>query len=175
MESGQFFKLNIILSSNIIFFIGIVCFLVIGIICGLNFDGESYNPLWIAYYILILIFWISYILIKILVFPFFLIRKSKKTFSYKFLKKFLLNNNFRTKIFVNAIIFDFICNFIPLAFFIGILNNFYMLVTEQELTIFSFSNIVFIVFIYILSGTGVLLSYLSLIVWFKITNSLNKS
>ena len=161
MESGQFFKLNIILSSNIIFFIGIVCFLVIGIICGLNFDGESYNPLWIAYYILILIFWISYILIKILVFPFFLIRKSKKTFSYKFLKKFLLNNNFRTKIFVNAIIFDFICNFIPLAFFIGILNNFYMLVTEQELTIFSFSDIVFMVFTYILSGTGVLLSYLS--------------
>ena len=139
MESGQFFKLNIILSSNIIFFIGIVCFFVIGIIGGLNFDGESYNPLWIAYYILILIFWISYILIKILVFPFFLIIKSKKTFSYKFLKKFLLNNNFRTKI------------------------------------IFSFSDIVFIVFTYILSGTGVLLSYLSLIVWFKIANLMNKS
>ena len=36
-----------------------------------------------------------------------------------------------------------------------------MLVTEQELTIFSFSDIVFMVFTYILSGTGVLLSYLS--------------
>lgn len=80
MESGQFFKLNIILSSNIIFFIGIVCFFVTGIIGALNFDGEPYNPLWLAYYILILIFWISYILIKILVFPFFLIRKSKKLF-----------------------------------------------------------------------------------------------
>ena len=169
MESGQFFKLNIILSSNIIFFIGIVCFLVIGIIGGLNFDGESYNPLWIAYYILILIFLILYILIKILIFPFLLIRKSQKTFSYKFLKKFLLNNNFRIKIFLNATVFDFICNFIPLAFLICILNNFYMLVTEQELTIFSFSDIIFVIFIYILSGTGVLLSYLSLIVWFKIS------
>ena len=44
-----------------------------------------------------------------------------------------------------------------------------MLVTEQELTIFSFSDIIFVIFIYILSGTGVLLSYLSLIVWFKIS------
>ena len=69
---------------------------------------------------------------------------------------------------------DFICNFIPLAFFICILNNFYMLVTEQELTIFSFSDIAFIVFTYILSGTGVLLSYLSLIVWFSITKKYNK-
>lgn len=163
MKSKQFLWLNIILSSNIIFGLGVVCFLIFGVFGSLIFDGKEYNVLWYIYYFLILLFLILYILIKIILFPCLLLKKYKHTFSYKFLKKFVLNKIFARRVLCNAILLDFLFNFVISGFFIFLFNNIGEAPKSPLLEVIYTS-----MFFYIIMGSGSLLSYLSLILLNKI-------
>lgn len=162
MKSKQFLWLNIILSSNIIFGLGVVCYFLISVFCYINDDKPCIcyvtNNVKTIYVLLI-----SYILIKIILFPCLLLKKYKHTFSYKFLKKFLLNKTFARRVLCNAILLDFLFNFVISGFFIFLFNNIGEAPPNPLPEVFNTS-----MFFYIIMGSGSLLSYLSLILLNKI-------
>ena len=162
MKSKQFLWLNIILSSNIIFGLGVVCYFLISVFCYINDDKPCIcyvtNNVKTIYVLLI-----SYILIKIILFPCLLLKKYKHTFSYKFLKKFVLNKIFARRVLCNAILLDFLFNFVISGFFIFLFNN----IGEAPQNPLS-EVIITSMFFYIIMGSGSLLSYLSLILLNKI-------
>ena len=94
---------------------------------------------------------------KIVLFPFLLCDRFKSKFSYKFLKKFLSDNKFKSKVIGRVVVVDFVFNFIPLFF----LLKKYIFHSTDVL------DFLVLVLIYILGGTGILLSYLSLFIWAK--------
>ena len=168
MKSKQFLWLNIILSSNIIFGLGVVCYFLISVFCYINEDKPCIcyvtNNVKTIYILCVL-----YILIKIIVFPCLLLKKYKHTFSYKFLKKFLLNKIFRSKILLKVIVSDFLFNFVPLICYFYLIEVMSAKTnhTEFDFTGFILYYFVLTLFLYILFGTGVFLSYLSLILFNK--------
>ena len=162
MHRQKFLWTNIILSSNIIFYIGFficaVCFTIV------YFQGNN-NILNSLIWCLCIGFYFSYIILKTILYPVLTSNKYKKSFSYKLLKKFLNQKTFRKKILIHVLCADLLCFFLPLFFI-------FALGTKNHLT---FINIfIFVTIIYFLIGTGSLLSYLSLLVWFKISNKKNK-
>lgn len=167
MNSRQFFRLNMILSSNIILFGGIVCFFIIGIIGSFPFFDKSYNFLWRVYYILILLFWISYILLKILVFQILTMKKFKKTFSYKILKRILKDYNFRRKVLCRAFVLDLIFNFFVLN--IILITLFYWIGSIETSFV---EYLVYDILINLFSFGGIFLSYLFYIWIYEIKNIL---
>ena len=168
MKSKQFLWLNIILSSNIIFGLGVVCYFLISVFCYINEDKPC-----ICYVTnnvkTIFILCALYILIKIIVFPCLLLKKYKHTFSYKFLKKFLLNKIFRSKILLKVIVSDFLFNFVPLICYFYLIEVMSAKTNHTEFDFIGFILYYFVLtlFLYILFGTGAFLSYLSLILFNK--------
>lgn len=160
MNSRQFFWSNILLSSNTVLFVGVAAYLFISIIIYL-LDINKFN---LFFLYLIIGFYLFYILIKILWLPLLTFKKFKKTFSYKFLRKFDLNKTFKLKILTSALIADFLFNFIPLGFILRLID------TSAPPANLNWSNYLLLIFlINIFAGTGIVLSYLSLIIWQKIS------
>lgn len=160
MNSRQFFWTNILLSSNTVLFVGVAAYLFISIITYL-LDINKFN---LFFLYLIIGFYLFYILIKILWLPLLTFKKFKKTFSYKFLRKFDLNKTFKKKILINALVADCLFNFIQLGFIFRFLN------TPESSSNLNWSHYLLLIFlINIFAGTGIVLSYLSLIIWQKIS------
>ena len=160
MNKFLFLLFNFLISSNLLFETLLYGFLYT--IYLIYRSNKSIEPLglmvfyFLAYSILVWIF-------KILIFILLSQIKRKNTYMGQFFEKIKNDKKYKYKIVLYALLSDFLCIFIiPVCLCI---------IKKTSIVDLLFFNILGSV----LWGGGVTLSYLSLIIWFKIINLINKS
>ena len=160
MNQASFILFNLLISSNLLFGFLLLTFLYIflmfySLINGLEPFGLA---IWISLFFVFFV-WIFKILIFILLSQI----KRKNTYMAQFFEKIKNDKKYKFKVVLYAILCDFLCIFIiPICICI---------IKKTSIVDLLFFDILGSVF----WGGGVTLSYLSLIIWFKIRNLMNKS
>ena len=160
MNKASFILFNLLISSNLLFVFLLLTFLYIflmfySLINGLEPFGLA---IWISLFFVFFV-WIF----KVLIFIILSQIKHKDTYMSQFFERIKNERKYKFKVVLYALLSDFLCIFIiPVC-----------------LCIIKKTSIVDLLFFNILGsllwGGGVTLSYLSLIIWFKIRNLINKS
>ena len=160
MNKASFILFNLLISSNLLFVFLLLTFLYIflmfySLINGLEPFGLA---IWISLFFVFFV-WIF----KVLIFIILSQIKHKDTYMAQFFERIKNERKYKFKVVLYALLSDFLCIFIiPVC-----------------LCIIKKTSIVDLLFFNILGsllwGGGVTLSYLSLIIWFKIRNLINKS
>ena len=166
MNKASFILFNLLISSNLLFVFLLLTFFYIFLIFYSLINGlEPFGlAIWISLFFVFFV-WIF----KVLIFIILSQIKHKDTNMAQFFERIKNERKYKFKIVLYALLSDFLCIFLtPIieTFIFNIFPN-----NSYEYIDCFLSNIA----AFILWGGGVTLSYLSLIVWFKITNSLNKS
>ena len=166
MNKFLFLLFNFLISSNLLFETLLYGFLYT--IYLIYRSNKSIEPLglmvfyFLAFSVLVWIF-------KILIFILLSQIKRKNTYMGQFFEKIKNDKKYKFKVVLYALLSDFLCIFLtPIieTFIFNIFPN-----NSSEYIDCFLSNIV----AFVLWGGGVTLSYLSLIIWFKIRNLMNKS
>lgn len=163
MTKKQFLWLNLILSSNILLFIGIVLFFLFILFGGLFFFVLDSNKLYWFFLYFFIMFYFFYVFFKLFFLFMFSFARFKATYAFRFLKKILLNYRFRIKILFNVFIMDFVFNLILLNLVLLHLfpdinhNSTFVDYCSKGLKLFIFTG-----------GGGVFLSYLIYIGYYEI-------
>ena len=160
MNKFLFFLLNFLISSNLLFETLLYVFLyTIYLIYRSNKNIEPLGLMVFYFFAFSILVWIFKILIFILLSQI----KRKNTYMGQFFEKIKNDKKYKFKVILSAILCDFLCVFIiPIC-----------------LCIIKKTSIVDLLFFDILGsvfwGGGVTLSYLSLIIWFKINKKSSKN
>ena len=166
MNKASFILFNLLISSNLLFVFLLLTFFYIFLIFYSLINGlEPFGlAIWISLFFVFFV-WIF----KVLIFIILSQIKHKDTNMAQFFERIKNERKYKFKIVLYALLSDFLCIFLtPIieTFIFNIFPN-----NSYEYIDCFLSNIA----AFILWGGGVTLSYLSLIVWFKITNLMNKS
>ena len=166
MNKILFLLFNFLISSNLLFKLLFYVFIfTFYIIYHNDHNIEPFNIFLSCSILFVFFVWIF----KVLIFIILSQIKHKDTYMAQFFERIKNERKYKFKIVLYALLSDFLCIFLtPIieTFIFNIFPN-----NSYEYIDCFLSNIA----AFILWGGGVTLSYLSLIVWFKITNSLNKS
>lgn len=154
MNKFQFFLLNFLISSNLLFKISLLFLIYIILsIYPFKYDGEPFGlAIWIALFFVLFV-WIFKILIFILLSQV----KHKDTYMGQFFERIQNNGKYKFKVILYALLCDFLCLFI--------IPTCLCIIKKTSIVDLLFFDILGSVFL----GGGITLSYLSLILWFKIT------
>ena len=166
MNKFLFLLFNFLISSNLLFETLLYGFLyTIYLIYRSNINIEPLGLMVFYFLAFSILVWIFKILIFILLSQI----KRKNTYMAQFFEKIKNDKKYKFKVVLYALLSDFLCIFLtPIieTFIFNIFPN-----NSSEYIDCFLSNIV----AFVLWGGGVTLSYLSLIIWFKIRNLMNKS
>ena len=166
MNKFLFLLFNFLISSNLLFETLLYGFLyTIYLIYRSNKNIEPLGLMVFYFLAFSILVWIFKILIFILLSQI----KRKNTYMAQFFEKIKNDKKYKFKVVLYALLSDFLCIFLtPIieTFIFNIFPN-----NSSEYIDCFLSNIV----AFVLWGGGVTLSYLSLIIWFKIRNLMNKS
>ena len=160
MNRFQFFLLNFLISSNLLFKISLLFLIYIIIsIYPFKYDGEPFGlAIWIALFFVLFV-WIFKILIFILLSQV----KRKDTYMGQFFERIKNNCKYKFKVILYALLCDFLCLFI--------IPTCLCIIKKTAVVDLLFFDILGSVF----WGGGITLSYVSLILWFKIKEKLSKN
>ena len=166
MNQASFILFNLLISSNLLFVFLLLTFFYIflmfySLINGLEPFGLA---IWISLFFVFFV-WIF----KVLIFIILSQIKHKDTYMAQFFEKIKNEQKYKFKVVLYALLSDFLCIFLtPIieTFIFNIFPN-----NSSEYIDCFLSNIV----AFVLWGGGVFICYLSLIIWFKIRNLMNKS
>ena len=166
MNKASFILFNLLISSNLLFVFLLLTFFYIFLIFYSLINGlEPFGlAIWISLFFVFFV-WIF----KVLIFIILSQIKHKDTNMAQFFERIKNERKYKFKIVLYALLSDFLCIFLtPIieTFIFNIFPN----NSSDYIDCFLSNTAAFILW-----GGGVTLSYLSLIVWFKITNLMNKS
>lgn len=159
MNKVSFILFNLLISSNLLFGFLLLTFLYVFLVFYSLINGlEPFGlAIWISLFFVFFV-WIF----KILIFIILSQIKHKDTYMTQFFERIKNERKYKFKVVLYALLSDFLCIFLTPIMETFIFNIF----PDNSSTYrdFFFSNIVS----FFLWGGGVTLSYLSLIIWFKI-------
>lgn len=158
MNKSGFLTLNLILSSNILKY-PVFALIYLIWIAGDELNIQMPDSIWLIISLGISFgIFISFWLLKIFIFI-FLFKKSKKgTYTYDFFRKFMENETFQDNTLSRALLSDALFFTLEAIIFFVI-----RLLSESGAEFFNFIAGTFIV--WLITGTGTLLSYFSLSLW----------
>ena len=160
MNKASFILFNLLISSNLLFDFLLLTFLSVFLVFYSLINGlEPFGlAIWISLFFVFFV-WIF----KVLIFIILSQIKHKDTYMAQFFERIKNERKYKFKIVLYALLSDFLCIFIiPVCLCI---------IKKTSIVDLLFFNILGSV----LWGGGVTLSYLSLIIWYKISKKLSKN